>query len=55
MANGLAELLGLGATFAIIGFMLSKIDTRNAAGILLAFTLTVASRAVEATIVGLAQ
>jgi hypothetical protein len=55
LANGLAELLGLGATFAVIGFLLSKINLGNLAGILLAFTLTVASGAIEATLVGLAQ
>jgi hypothetical protein len=54
-ANGLAELLGLGATFVVIGFLVSKIDTQRVTGILLAFVLTVASGAVEATLVGLAQ
>jgi hypothetical protein len=55
VANGLAELLGLGATFATIGLLLSKIDTQRITGILLAFTLTVAAGAIEATLVGLAQ
>jgi hypothetical protein len=55
LANGLAELLGLGSTFAIIGFLVSKINTQRVTGILLAFALTVASGAVEATLVGLAQ
>lgn len=55
LANGLVELLGLGSTFAIIGFLVSKIDTQRVTGILLTFLLTVASGAVEATLVGLAQ
>jgi hypothetical protein len=55
LANGLAELLGLGATFATIGLMVSRIDTQRISGILLAFALTVASGAIEATLVGLAQ
>lgn len=55
VANGLAELVGLGATFAAIGLLFSRIDTQHAAGILLAFLLTVASGAIEATLVGLAQ
>jgi hypothetical protein len=55
LANGLAELLGLGSTFAIIGFLVSKINTQRVTGILLAFVLTVASGAIEATLVGLAQ
>jgi hypothetical protein len=54
-ANGLAELVGLGATFATIGLLFSRIDTQHVAGILLAFLLTVASGAIEATLVGLAQ
>jgi hypothetical protein len=55
VANGLAELVGLGATFATIGLLFSRIDTQHVAGILLAFLLTVASGAIEATLVGLAQ
>jgi len=54
-ANGLAELVGLGATFATIGLLFSRIDTQHATGILLAFLLAVASGAIEATFVGLAQ
>ena len=42
LANGLAELLGLGATFAAIGLLVARIDTRQMTGILLAFALTVA-------------
>jgi hypothetical protein len=55
VANGLAELAGLGGTFAIIGLLVSKIDTGRINGILLAFILTVASGAIEASLVGLAQ
>ena len=55
LANGLAELLGLGSTFAVIGFLVSKIDTGRITGILLSFALTVAAGAIEATLVGLAQ
>lgn len=54
-ANALAELTGLGATFAAIGLLVSKIDTTHAAGILLAFALTVMAGALEATLVGFAQ
>ncbi len=54
-ANGLAEFLGLGSTFAVIGLLVSRVDTQQAAGILLAFALTIASGAIEATLVGLAQ
>jgi hypothetical protein len=38
-ANGISELLGLGATFIIIESLVSKIDTQSATGILLAFAL----------------
>jgi hypothetical protein len=55
LANGLAELLGLGSTFAAIGLLVSRIDTHQVSGILLAFALTVLSGAIEATLVGLAQ
>jgi hypothetical protein len=55
VANGLAELVGLGATFATISLLISKIDTQHINGILLAFGITVACGAIEATIVGLAQ
>ncbi len=53
--NALAELLGLGGTFAMIGFLSSRIDTRQTAGILLLFILTILSGAIEATFVGLSQ
>jgi hypothetical protein len=55
IANGLAELIGLGGTFAIIGLLITRFDSTGIAGILLAFLLTIASGAIEATIVGLAQ
>ena len=54
-ANALAELVGLGATFAMIGLLVSRIDTTHMAGILIAFGITVLSGAIEATIVGLVQ
>ncbi len=54
-ANAVAELLGLGATFATIGFLLPRIDTRAIPGILLSFAIAVLSGAIEATLVGLAQ
>lgn len=52
--NGLAELLGLGATFAMIGLLIYRIDTQKISGILLAFALTVASGAIEAILLWLA-
>ncbi len=55
IANALAEMAGLGATFAAIGLLVSRINTQQITGILLAFLLTVLSGAIEATIVGMAQ
>jgi hypothetical protein len=55
MANAFAELVGLGATFATIGVLISKIDTQQMAGIFLSFTIAIVSGAIEATVVGLAQ
>lgn len=55
VANALAELVGLGATFAIIGLLVPKIDTQQTTGILIAFAITVACGTIEATFVGLAQ
>ncbi len=55
IANALSELVGLGATFAMIGLLSSRIDTRQIAGILLSFVIPVVSGAIEATIVGLTQ
>lgn len=54
-ANALAELVGLGATFAVIGLLSSKMNTQQTTGILLSFVVAVLSGAIEATIVGLAQ
>jgi len=56
LANALSELVGLGLTFAITGLFFSYIGEQNTvASILLSFTVAVASGAVEATFVGLAQ
>jgi hypothetical protein len=55
IANGLAELIGLGGTFVVIGLLFSGIDTQKTSGILLSFAVAIASGAIEATIVGLAQ
>ena len=49
------ELVGLGATFATIGLLSSKIDTQHMTGILLSFAIMISSGAIEATIIGLAQ
>lgn len=55
-ANALAEMFGLGLTFAITGwFFSSQENSGTAAGILLAFAVAVLSGTVEATIVGFAQ
>ena len=55
-ANALAEMFGLGLTFAITGwFFSSQGNSVTTAGILLSFAVAVFSGAVEATIVGLAQ
>jgi hypothetical protein len=55
VANGLAELVGLGLTFVMIGLLVSRVDTGRITGILLAFGMTILSGAIEATIVGLVQ
>jgi hypothetical protein len=55
IANGLAELVVLGGTFVVIGLLFSRIDTQQTSGILLAFVVAIASGAIEATIVDLAQ
>jgi hypothetical protein len=55
-ANALAEMVGLGATFATIGLLLTKIDgLGTTTGIVLSFVIAVISSSVEATIVGLDQ
>ena len=56
LANALSEMAGLGLTFLITGWFFSRMGEANtAAGILFSFTVAVASGAVEATCVGLAQ
>lgn len=55
-ANGLGELFGLGLTFLITGLVFSRLDDQQTiTGILLSFVFAIATGAVEATIVGLAQ
>lgn len=55
-ANALGEMLGLGTTFAVIALVFSGLDSQpGVVGVLLSFLLAVASGAVEATVVGLAQ
>jgi hypothetical protein len=56
LANAFSEMIGLGITFALTGFFFISIGEGNTLwGILLSFTVAVASGAVEATVVGLAQ
>jgi len=56
LANALAELFGLGLTFAITGLVFSKLDDQGTiTSILLSFIFAVLSGTVEATVVGLAQ
>jgi hypothetical protein len=56
LANSLGEMIGLGLTFAIMAaFFASQSGPKGVGGILLAFAVAVASGAVEATLVGLAQ
>lgn len=56
LANAFSEMVGLGLTFAITGLLFSSMGEQNTIGaILLAFVVAVASGAVEATFVGLAQ
>jgi len=55
-ANAVAELFGLGLTFALIAFAFSRLENSSgAANSLTLFFISVASGAVEATIVGLCQ
>jgi hypothetical protein len=55
-ANALSELFGLGMTFAVIAFVFSGLENQHSAGgILLSFMAAIASGAIEATLVGLAQ
>src|SRR5512147_1635949 len=56
LANAWSEMVGLGLTFAITGLYFSSTgEGTTTAGILLSFVVAVASGAVEATFVGLAQ
>jgi len=56
LANALGEMFGLGLTFVITGLFFSSMgEATTIAGILLSFLVAVASGAVEATFVGLAQ
>jgi magnesium-transporting ATPase (P-type) len=55
-ANGLGEMFGLGLTFAVGVAVISRLGNQHSvAGILLIFLVAVASGAIEATVVGLAQ
>lgn len=55
VANGCGELVGLGATFAAVAWLLPGADTQRVAGVLLAFAIAVLSGSLEATVIGLAQ
>ncbi len=56
LANAFSEMIGLGLTFAITGLYFSRMgEAATVAAILLSFVVAVASGAVEATFVGLAQ
>ena len=54
--NGIGEMLGLGLTFAVGAIVITSLgDQENVITILITFLVAVASGAIEATIVGLAQ
>jgi hypothetical protein len=54
--NAFGEMFGLGLTFAVGAAVISSLgDQQNVTSILVAFVVAVASGAIEATIVGLAQ
>lgn len=55
LANAWAELLGLGATFAAVAWLLPRLDSHGITGVLVAFAAAVLSGSLEATAVGLAQ
>lgn len=55
LATAVAELLGLGGTLALAGWVIPQLDARQAGGILLTFGVAVLSGGLEATVVGLAQ
>jgi len=56
VANGLGEMFGLGLAFTVGALVMSLLgESQNALVILVSFLVAVASGAIEATIVGLAQ
>lgn len=57
VANALGEFVGLGATFAVIGWLFTRLQQQQSGvvAILLAFIGAVASGTLEATVLGLAQ
>ena len=56
LANALSEMVGLGLTFLITGLVFSRLDGLGTmTSIILSFVFAVASGAIEATFVGLAQ
>ena len=56
LANAFSEMVGLGLTFAITGLFFARVGEQGTIiGILFSFVVAVASGAVEATFVGLAQ
>jgi hypothetical protein len=56
VANAVGELFGLGATFAVGVLVMSRLENQSGVGIVLfSFLVAVASGAIEATLVGLAQ
>ena len=56
IANSVAELVGLGAAFSLLALGLSRIGDGPGAGrVSLSFVLAIATGAIEATVVGLAQ
>lgn len=56
IANGFGEMFGLGLTFAVGALVISSLgDQQSVATILITFLIAVASGAIEATFVGLAQ
>jgi hypothetical protein len=56
IANAVGELIGLGATFGVIALLFTRLEQQQGvAVVLLAFVGAVASGALEATVIGLAQ
>ncbi|HEY3311379.1 MAG TPA: hypothetical protein VGK00_07030 [Anaerolineales bacterium] len=54
--NAISEMIGLGATFAVLGLVASRFENAQTyGGVLLSFVIAVASGSIEATIVGLSQ